>query len=128
MQHPDQKEMFDVLAQQRQHQRMVDRVLKVVLPIVAFLLSVICANLNWQSTLGTFMMLSIALYAVGIKRFSLWIWAAIVIIYSLVDNILSYGSLDLVHLRFQLGTMLAFLVIVGVGRPYIDHWLMKKAP
>ena len=50
MQPQNQKEMFDVLAKQRQHQLLVDRVLKVVLPIMAFLLSVICANLNWQST------------------------------------------------------------------------------
>jgi hypothetical protein len=48
----DQNKLFDVLAQQRQHQLLVDRVLKVVLPIIAFLLSVICANYNWQSTLG----------------------------------------------------------------------------
>ncbi|MGL6034660.1 MAG: hypothetical protein ACRC0N_06285, partial [Acinetobacter johnsonii] len=38
---PDQKEMFDVLEIQRQHQRQVDRVLKIVLPVTAFLLAVI---------------------------------------------------------------------------------------
>ena len=38
---PDQKEMLDVLEKQRQHQLRVDRVLKIVLPIVAFLLTVI---------------------------------------------------------------------------------------
>ena len=43
---PDQKEMLDVLEKQRQHQLRVDRVLKIVLPIVAFLLMVICANMN----------------------------------------------------------------------------------
>ena len=54
---PEQNEMFDVLDKQRQHQRQVDRVLKIVLPIVAFLMAVICANMNiWSPifTLGIF--------------------------------------------------------------------------
>ena len=55
-----QKELFDALAQQAQQQLLVTRVLKVVLPIMAFLLSMICANLNWQSTLATFVMLTVA--------------------------------------------------------------------
>jgi sorbitol-specific phosphotransferase system component IIBC len=59
--------MFDVLAQQRQHQVLVDRVLKVVLPIMAFLLSVICANLNWQSTLGTFVILTLHFMLLGLN-------------------------------------------------------------
>jgi sorbitol-specific phosphotransferase system component IIBC len=59
--------MFDVLAQQRQHQVLVDRVLKVVLPIMAFLLSVICANLNWQSTLGTFVILTLPFMLLGLS-------------------------------------------------------------
>lgn len=65
---PDQKQMFDVLALQRKNQQRVDRILKIVLPVMAFLISVICANLNWQSTLGTFLVLGIAFYAVGIRR------------------------------------------------------------
>ena len=62
---PDQKEMLDVLERQRQHQLQVDRVLKIVLPIVAFLLSVIAANMNIWSALFTFVMLWIAFYAVA---------------------------------------------------------------
>ena len=54
---PDQKEMLDVLEKQRQHQLRVDRVLKIVLPIVAFLLMVICANMNVWSTIFTFVVL-----------------------------------------------------------------------
>ena len=68
MANSDQKELFDVLDQQHVQQKKVDRVLYFVLPIVAFLICVICANLNWQSTLGTFLVLWIAFYAVGIKR------------------------------------------------------------
>ena len=41
MQQPDQKELFDVLDKQKQNQLQVDRILKIVFPIVAFLLSVI---------------------------------------------------------------------------------------
>lgn len=126
MQQQDHKEMFDVLAQQRQHQLLVDRVLKVVLPIVAFLLSVICANLNWQSTLGTFVILTIAFYAVGIYRLTLWHWLTVIAIYAVVDNYFSFNGIDPTRLRFQLTTMLVFVGIVGIGRPYIDRWLMKS--
>ena len=126
MQPQNQKEMFDVLAQQRQHQLLVDRALKVVLPIMAFLLSVICANLNWQSTLGTFVVLTIAFYAVGIQRFTLWHWLLVIALYVFADNYFSFNGIDPSRLRFQLATMLVFVGIVGIGRPYIDLWLMKS--
>ena len=126
MQQQDQKEMFDVLAQQRQHQLLVDRVLKVVLPIMAFLLSVICANLNWQSTLGTFVILTVAFYAVGIYRLTLWHWLAVIVLYAIADNYFSFNGIDPTRLRFQLATMVVFVGIVGIGRPYIDRWLMKS--
>ena len=126
MQPQNQKEMFDVLAQQRQHQLLVDRALKVVLPIMAFLLSVICANLNWQSTLGTFVVLTIAFYAVGIQRFTLWHWLLVIVLYVFADNYFSFNAIDPSRLRFQLATMLVFVGIVGIGRPYIDRWLMKS--
>ncbi|ENW78919.1 hypothetical protein F909_03236 [Acinetobacter sp. ANC 3929] len=126
MQRQDQKEMFDVLAQQRQHQLLVDRVLKVVLPIVAFLLCVICANLNWQSTLGTFVILTVAFYAVGIYRLTLWHWLAVIVLYAVADNYFSFNGIDPTRLRFQLVTMVVFVGIIGLGRPYIDRWLMKS--
>ena len=121
MQPQNQKEMFDVLAKQRQHQLLVDRALKVVLPIIAFLLSVICANLNWQSTLGTFVVLTIAFYAVGIQRFTLWHWLLVIVLYVFADNYFSFNGIDPSRLRFQLATMLVFVGIVGIGRPYIDR-------
>ena len=124
----DEKEMFDVLAQQRQHHLMVSRVLKVVLPIMAFLLSVMCANLNWQSTVGTFVMLTVAFYAVGIHHLVLWHWLVLVIIYVFADQYFSIGSIQPNALRFQLVTMLVFVAIVGIGRPYVDRWLMKQPP
>lgn len=123
---PDEKDMFEVLEKQQQHQRQVDRVFKIVLPITAFLLSVICANMNWASWLGTFIILTIAFYAVGIKCLPLWHWLVIVLIYCLIDNFLTYKTLHISGLSRQFGTMFIFLGIVGIGRPYFDRWLMKK--
>lgn len=103
MQQPDQKELLEVLEKQKKNQLQVDLIFKIVLPIVAFLLSVICANFNWQSTLGTFVILTITFIAVGVKRLPLWHWLIVIIVYCLIDNYLSYGQLDLSHLRLQLG-------------------------
>ncbi|MCH7332869.1 hypothetical protein [Acinetobacter modestus] len=122
----DQNKLFDVLAQQRQHQLLVDRVLKVVLPIIAFLLSVICANYNWQSTLGTFVILIIAFYAVGIYRLTLLNWLIVIVLYTLIDNYFSFNGINQTRLVFQLISMVVFVGIVGIGRPYIDRWLMKS--
>ncbi len=123
---PDQKVFLDVLDQQKIHRKRVDRVLYVVLPILAFLLSVMCANYNWQSTLGTFLILVIAFIAVGILRLNLKLWLVIVALYSLIDIYLSYsGQLPIQAVGRQMGTMLSFVGILGIGRPYIDRWLMK---
>ena len=122
----DQNQFLDVLDQQKIHQRKVDRVLYIVLPIIAFLLCVMCANYNWQSTLGTFLMLLIAFIAVGIRRLNLRLWLVIVAVYSLVDIYLTYsGQLPIQAVGRQMGTMLSFVGILGIGRPYIDRWLMK---
>lgn len=126
MTNPDQKDLFNVLDQQRQHQKQVDRVMYIVLPILAFLLSVICANMNWQSTVGTFVMLLIAFLAVGIKRQSIWLWLSFIAAYSLVDIYFSYsGQLPPSAVGRHMGTMLTFTGILGIGRPYFDRWLMK---
>jgi hypothetical protein len=122
----DQNQFLDVLDQQKIHQRKVDRVLYIVLPVIAFLLCVMCANYNWQSTLGTFLMLLIAFIAVGIRRLNLRLWLVIVAVYSLVDIYLTYsGQLPIQAVGRQMGTMLSFVGILGIGRPYIDRWLMK---
>ncbi|WP_151759847.1 hypothetical protein [Acinetobacter nosocomialis] len=126
MQQPDQKELLEVLEKQKKNQLQVDLIFKIVLPIVAFLLSVICANFNWQSTLGTFVILTITFIAVGVKRLPLWHWLIVITVYCLIDNYLSYGQLDLSHLRLQLGTMIIFVGMVGIDRPYVDRWFMKS--
>lgn len=123
---PDQKQMFDVLTLQRQTQQRVDRILKIVLPIMAFLIAVICANFNWQSTVGTFFVLVIAFYAVGIRRLNLSLWLVLVAVYCLIDIYFSYGSLPVSAVGRQMGTMLTFTGIIGLARPYIDSWLMRN--
>ncbi|MEC8056701.1 MAG: hypothetical protein VX136_06135 [Pseudomonadota bacterium] len=127
MSNSDQDHMFNILDKQRQNQLKVDRILKIVLPLTAFLLSVICANLNWQSTLGTFVILTLAFLAVGIQRQNLWMWLLVLVVYCGLDNYLSFGQFNLIALRLQLGSMLLFTLIIGIGRPYIDRWLMKSS-
>ncbi len=122
MTQPDQKEMFEQLDKQRQQQLRVDRILKVVFPITAFLLCVICANYNWQSTVGTFLILVIAFYAVGIKRMNLYMALAMIAVYCFIDIFLSYGSIPPSALGRQMGTMLTFVGIIGISRPHIDRW------
>lgn len=126
MSRSDQDQLFDLLGKQRQTQLKVDRIFKIIVPLTAFLLSVICANLNWQSTLGTFIILTIALYAVSVKRLTLWHWLLVLTVYAGLDNYLSYGGLNFSRLQLQLGCMLVFTLIFGVGRPYIDRWWMKS--
>ena len=123
---PDQKEMFDVLEQQHKSQRQVDRILKFVLPVMAFLLTVICANLNVWSTVFTFFVLWIAFIATGIKNMAVGQWVAFVLVYCLIDNFLSYGSFNISGFSRQFGTMFIFLGIVAIGRPYIDRWFLKS--
>lgn len=118
--------LLSLLERQQQKIMQLDRSLWIVLPIMAFLLSVVCANLNWQSTLGTFVVLVISLCGVGILRWNIPATVAAVTLYGFLDNYYSYGQLDWPHLRLQLGTMLIFVGMVGVGRPYIDHWLIHK--
>ena len=122
----DQKELFEVLEKQRQQQAEIDRILKIVLPILAFLLCVICANYNWQSTLGTLIVLIVAFFAVGIKRMNLYLWLAIIAIYCLIDIYFSYGTIQPSALGRQMGTMLTFTGIVGLSRPYIDGWFIRS--
>ena len=49
-----------------------------------------------------------------------------ILVYCVIDNILSYGSFNQTGFTRQFGTMFIFLGVVGVGRPYFDRWLMKK--
>jgi len=126
MVNPDQQKMLDVLEKQRLHQLKVDRVLKIVLPIVGFLLAVMCANFNRLSLIFTIVISIVALCMVGIKRQALWIWTTVVALYCVLDNLYSFGSFDSKRYLYQFGSITTFIWIMGIGRPYIDRWLMKK--
>lgn len=122
----DQKNMLDVLEQQQLYLHQVDRALKIALPITAFLLSVICANFNTYSFIGTLIILIVTFYATAIKRMSVHLWLSIIIAYCLVDIFLSYGAFPPSALGRQLGTMLTFTAIIGFSRPYIDQWYLTS--
>lgn len=127
MSNQDQQALFSALEQQKIIQKKLDRILYIVLPIVAFLISMICANLNWQSTIGTFLILTIALIAVGIKRWSVFIWLFILVTYCLIDNVLSYGTLAMKPLQMQLGTLLLFTIITHLTRPYLNNLMQRSS-
>ena len=126
MSQQDQQELFEVLSKQRQQHAEIDRILKIVLPILALMLCVMCANYNWQSTVGTLVILWVAFYAVGIKRMNLYLWLAIIVVYCLIDLYFSYGHIPSSALGRQMGTMLTFTGIVGLSRPYIDAWFIRS--
>ena len=126
MQNSDQQQMFDVLAKQQHNQARVDRILKIVLPIMGFLIAVMCANYNRFSTIATIVVTILLLWMVGIKRQPLWIWTTVAAIYCLADNLYSFPSFNINKFAIQFGTMTTFMWITGIGRPYIDRWLMKS--
>lgn len=122
----NQDELLHALAQQNNAQKKLDRILYIVLPIMAFLISMICANLNWQSTVATFVVLTLALLAVGIKRIPLLLSMLLVLFYCLLDNLLSYGEFKATPFKMQAGTMLSFMVIIYFARPRLDQ-LMRNS-
>jgi hypothetical protein len=127
MVNPDQKEMFDVLQQQRDAQQRVDRILKVVLPVTAFLLAMICANMTISSTLGTLLMMLVAFWMVGIRRQNVAYWATSVVVYCFIDHLYTFsGDFNINIFARHCGTMMVFLWIIGLGRPYIDRWYMSS--
>ncbi|MBF7681770.1 hypothetical protein I2F27_00255 [Acinetobacter sp. B5B] len=123
-----QDELLHALKQHNNTQKKLDRILYIVLPIVSFLISMICANLNWQSTLATFLILSVALIAVSIKRLPLLIGMIIVAVYCVIDNIFSYGTFKLSPFKMQAGTMISFMVIIYFARPRLDQLMRNSRP
>ena len=123
---PDQ-DLHQVLDAQQQQSRAVDRILWVVLPILSFLLSAVFANWNIFSFIGTFIVMTIAFVAVGIKHKSLAVTLIGTLLYCLVDNYLSYQyqfSID--GLKRQLMCMVLFTSIIGLMRPMVDRALLNK--
>ncbi|AOA59687.1 hypothetical protein [Acinetobacter larvae] len=128
MNNPDQEKLLDALALQQKRQKSLNRILWIALPVIALLITVICANFNWPSTLGTFIALLIAFYVVAIyQKLNLYFCLFLVMIYSLVDIYLSYqGSFPLSAVGRQTATMLVFTGIIGVSRPILERWMMQN--
>lgn len=122
-----QQSLEQALNEQHQAIRQVDKVLMIVFPIMAFLLSVMTANFNWQSTVGTFLMAWLAFYAVGIRKQNVFIWLALVAIYTVVDNFFSYNGVPNVNrLTLPLGSIIAFVIIIHIFRPMLNTWFLRS--
>lgn len=122
----DQQDLLNALVKQQTAIKKVNRILYILLPIVAFMVCVICANATIASTIGTFIMLTIALLAVGIKRWSIFAWLFLVAVYCLADNLFTYGTIATRPLEMQMGVMLFFVVIIHMARPYLDRMMIEK--
>lgn len=51
-------------------------------------------KLQLAPTLGTFVILIIAFYAVGIYRLTLWHWLIVIVLYTLIDNYFSFNGIN----------------------------------
>lgn len=117
----NQDQLLDALNTQQLAHKKVNRILYIAIPIVSFLVCVICANMSWQSTLGTFIMLVVSFLAVGIKRWSIFMWMFFIALYCTADNLFTYGTIATRPLEMQMATMIVFLILLHMARPYLDR-------
>ncbi|MFC3903280.1 hypothetical protein SAMN05421749_10258 [Acinetobacter marinus] len=121
------QELEHALAVQEKNRRDLDRILWIILPILALLLSAIFANWNILSTIGTAIVLGICFVMVGIKKKSLALTLTIVLIYCLIDNYLSYHmQFNITGLKRQLLSMILFVSLIGLTRFMFERAMMKK--
>ena len=122
-----QEVLEKALAAQQKLSQQLDRILWYVLPILAILLSVVFANWNIWSTIGTAFVLSVSFVMVGIKKKSLTITLAVVLLYCMVDNYLSYGmQFNVGGLKRQLLSMVLFISLIGLSRPMFERAMMNR--
>jgi hypothetical protein len=121
-----QQELDQALAKSQKNARELDRILWIVLPILAFLLSMIIANFTIASTIGSFVVMLVAFISVGIKKYSLLWVLSLSLLYCLIDNYWSYQlSLNSKGLQRQL-LMLLFISIVAMSRRFAERALMNR--
>ncbi|KAA8732148.1 hypothetical protein F4V57_11045 [Acinetobacter qingfengensis] len=127
MSHPDpDRELQQALEKRQKNIHELNRILWVVLPTLALLISMIVANYNIWSTLFSFIVLSTAFILVGIKQKNLSLVLVLTLIYCLIDNYLSYQyQLNSSGLKRQL-LMLLFITIIGLGRNFADRAMLNK--
>lgn len=120
--------LSDILEHHQQIDRNINRILWIFLPILALTLSMIIANWNIWSTIGTFVMLLICLIGVGIKRWSLFVVLAACSLYCFIDNYWSYQQqFNSVGLKRQWWCSLLFISIISLSRPAVERYL-KRTP
>jgi hypothetical protein len=122
-----QEALEQALVAQQKYGQQLDRILWYVLPVLAILLSVVFANWNIWSTIGTAFVLCISFVMVGINKKSLTITLAVVLLYCLVDNYLSYGmQFNVGGLKRQLLSMILFISLIGLSRPMFERAMMNR--
>lgn len=122
-----QEALEQALAAQQKHSQQLERILWYVLPILAISLSVVFANWNIWSTIGTAFVLCVSFVMVGIKKKSLTITLAVVLLYCLVDNYLSYGmQFNVGGLKRQILSMVLFISLIGLSRPMFERAMMNR--
>lgn len=122
-----QEALEQALAAQQKHSQQLERILWYVLPILAISLSVVFANWNIWSTIGTALVLCVSFVMVGIKKKSLTITLAVVLLYCLVDNYLSYGmQFNVGGLKRQILSMILFISLIGLSRPMFERAMMNR--
>lgn len=119
-------ELQQALALHQQASKHIDRILTGVVVVIAFLLCVVVANYNWISTVMTFIMGSLAFYAVGVRKQNILMWVSILSVYVIVDNLLSHPQFNVQRFPIHLGGLLIFLTIIHVTRPFLDKWMIHS--
>lgn len=123
----DEEQQLDAaLKLHEETDQQINRAFKIVLPIIAFLIAAIAANMPIYSFIATFVMSTVAFLAVGIKKHNILAWVAVLASYAIIDNLLSYGTLNPSGLSRHLGTMLIFLALIHFTRPYLGKWVVRS--
>lgn len=121
-----QQELEQALDLHQKAIQYINRILTAVVLVIAFLLCVVVANYNWLSTVMTFIMASLAFYAVGVRKQNILIWIAILTTYVLTDNSLSHEQFNINRFPIHLGGLLIFLTIIYISRPFLDQWMINS--
>lgn len=126
----DQQHLFDALALQQKHQRIVNRALYIVLPLLAFMLAVMLCYISVLSLVLNFVVIFASLYAVSIRRQNWRWWLMVLSVFCLSEHYFMFGDFNQYseQLLERFLTMSAFTLIFAIGRPYLDTWLMKSDP
>lgn len=122
----DEQQLDMALKMYEATEKEINRAFILIVPIMAFLIGVIAANMTLWSPIATFVMCTIAFLAVGVRKQNLLVWVAVLSIYAIIDNILTYSTFNPSALPRHLGTMLIFLAIIHFTRPFLGQWVVRS--